>query len=557
MISEQITMFNIGLYPDPNSSDKALCEPDLIKWSQQTGGNYYWVQYPQDLYRVFESIFKDTGGYDPQTAGTPPKNGDPMMKVRLTNDIEVVPGSFRGSANSRPTRPANIGSNNRGLLLEWKAPVLELKLKQSWEVTFDVRSYRAGGSVDVIDQSESRVAYDRYDGSSGGRDPFERLTLKVLLPSPVLPSAPQGLKGNYDGDNVHLNWSPPLSDGYADILSYKIYRGMGQGEERPLASTNGPTTEYVDPDVANGFIFYYKVSAVNIVGEGNVSDETGVSAIERPRPPGIPKGIGTYISGESIAITWQAPADDGNSRITGYKLYRSVVPGEREFYQMVGPSDLTFIDGFGKPKTTFYYRVSAINKAGEGELSGEVSAVMPERDSSWQAPKVSIQVSIKDAATHEALAYAVVKLDSRSTVSADCWGHAEVANVSIDAHTLTVSKNGYVTLTTRVLVGGSGTEVYFYLMKKVEGGPGGRQPELAFDPQPIIMLVLCIILVEISSFMIMFKRSKKKGGPRWPDPTSFHPERRPEEPIYKSGYQMANTFLNRDRDAHFRGEYHE
>ena len=176
MVNAQILMFNIGLYPDPNSGDKANCEPDLQKWSQQTGGKYYWVQNPADLAQVYKDIAQ---ALSQDTAGTPPKSGAPMITFQLTNDISVVPNTFGGSANNKPTSPAAIVPNNRGLRLEWQAPVKELKIGQNWEVFFQIESFTIGKDIKVNDVSRSYVEYDRYDGSPGGSDKFEQLTVTV------------------------------------------------------------------------------------------------------------------------------------------------------------------------------------------------------------------------------------------------------------------------------------------------------------------------------------------------------------------------------------------
>lgn len=176
MINEQIKLFNIGLYPDPNSPDKQQCEPNLQKWSQQTMGKYYWVQNVSDLNNVYKDI-RNTLIQD--TAGTPPKGGAPMITFQLMNDISVVPRSFKGSTNYNPTNPAAIVPNNRGLRLEWATPIKELKIGQVWEVSFNVESFETGTGRKVNDVSRSFVEYDRFDGSPGGSDKFEQLTLNI------------------------------------------------------------------------------------------------------------------------------------------------------------------------------------------------------------------------------------------------------------------------------------------------------------------------------------------------------------------------------------------
>ena len=75
-------------------------------------------------------------------------------------------------------------------------------------------------------------------------------------------------------NSVQLLWSA-ASDGGAAISAYRIYRGTQPGGEdllNPIA-TVGNILSYTDSTATFGFTYYYKVSAVNVVGEGALSGE--------------------------------------------------------------------------------------------------------------------------------------------------------------------------------------------------------------------------------------------------------------------------------------------
>ncbi|HLF06823.1 MAG TPA: Ig-like domain-containing protein, partial [Thermoplasmata archaeon] len=116
-------------------------------------------------------------------AGKPPKTGAPMLVFKLTDDIEVVPNAFMCDSSTctspTPSNPAFIVPGNRGIRMEWNAPVKELRIKQYWQIEFGVRSYTNGSNVKVNDVANSFVQYDRYDGSPGGSDVFEQLYVTV------------------------------------------------------------------------------------------------------------------------------------------------------------------------------------------------------------------------------------------------------------------------------------------------------------------------------------------------------------------------------------------
>jgi hypothetical protein len=292
MINEQITLFNLGLYSDPNSSEKQRCEPQLQNWSQQTGGKYYWIQNPADLAQVYKDLAQEVI-YQP-ISGTPPRSGEPMVNFKLTWDIEVVPGSFRcgsGCTDPIPSSPKQIVHNNRGLWLQWKSPVSKLRIREIWEVTFIVRSFAIGANVKVNEVSESYVKYDRFDGSPGGNDRFDQITLKVNPsppppppppPRPNRPSVPMYVSAYPSKGAITLTWEPPESDGGARVQAYNIYRGTSANGKTLLTSAGPCDTAFIDENLTVGSMYYYRLSASNSNGEGDLSNE--VSAIAPAQP---------------------------------------------------------------------------------------------------------------------------------------------------------------------------------------------------------------------------------------------------------------------------------
>ncbi|MGC9014780.1 MAG: fibronectin type III domain-containing protein, partial [Thermoproteota archaeon] len=97
------------------------------------------------------------------------------------------------------------------------------------------------------------------------------------------PGAPQNLRATAGDKKVTLNWEPPSNNGYSAITNYKIYRGTSPGGETYL-TTVGNVTSYEDTSVTNGVTYYYKISAVNSVGEGPMSNEVSAT----PTPPSLP-----------------------------------------------------------------------------------------------------------------------------------------------------------------------------------------------------------------------------------------------------------------------------
>ena len=167
---------------------------------------------------------------------------------------------------------------------------------------------------------------------------------------------------------VHLAWSAP-SDGGAAITAYNLYRGTVAGATT-LYKSLGNVTSYDDATVTGGTRYYYRVAAVNSVGEGTQSSEasaTPAAPAQRPAAPAL-----TATADTAVHLSWSAPVD-GGAPITAYNLYRGIAAGATTLYKSLGNvtsyDDTTVTGG-----TRYYYRVAAVNSVGEGTQSSEASA---------------------------------------------------------------------------------------------------------------------------------------------------------------------------------------
>ena len=102
----------------------------------------------------------------------------------------------------------------------------------------------------------------------------------TITASPVAgspPGAPTGLTAGSGSAQVQLNWTAPASNGGVNITAYRVYRGTSSGGETLMTSGGcsglGNVLTCTDSGLTNGQTYFYKVSAVNAIGEGAQSNE--------------------------------------------------------------------------------------------------------------------------------------------------------------------------------------------------------------------------------------------------------------------------------------------
>jgi fibronectin type 3 domain-containing protein len=211
------------------------------------------------------------------------------------------------------------------------------------------------------------VGFDLCSGRGSWAD-------SALPPPPPTVPGPPAVTATGGNGAVHLTWNAPANGG-STISNYKIYKGTASGGETML-TTLGNVTSLDDTSVANGTTYYYKVSAVNGVGEGPLSSEASATPVAPPPPPpptvpGPPAVTATGGNGV-VHLTWNAPAN-GGSTISNYKIYKGTTSGSETVLTTLG--NVTSLDDTAVSNgTTYYYKVSAVNGVGEGPLSSEASA---------------------------------------------------------------------------------------------------------------------------------------------------------------------------------------
>jgi parallel beta-helix repeat protein len=193
----------------------------------------------------------------------------------------------------------------------------------------------------------------------------------VVIATSTVPSAPLNLQATAGNGQVSLSWSVPSSDGGSAITGYKVYRGTSSGGETYLTTALGKS--YINVGLTNGQKYYYKVSAVNLIGEGAKSSEVSAIPSSGVTVPAAPQSLEAIAGDCLINLSWQVPISDGGSPITNYLIYRGTSAGGEVLLVEIGNA-LSYSDVGLTNNITYYYKVSARNVIGIGAYSNEANA---------------------------------------------------------------------------------------------------------------------------------------------------------------------------------------
>ncbi len=263
--------------------------------------------------------------------------------------------------------------------------------------------------------------YRVYAINIAGRSPASNVANATT--DATVPAAPTNLSANASGTSqIDLSWRAPSFNGGSRITGYRIEFGeSGNGPWLALvANTLSGSTSYSDTGLAPATTRYYRVFAINAVGSGT---ESGVAnATTDATVPDAPTNlIATATEPTRIDLVWTAPAYDGGSPVTGYRI--EVSQDGAVWADLVRSTAVT-TTAYGHtglmPGSTRHYRVSAINFAGTGAPSNIATASTDDpRD---RAGRVNAEVLSHAAAAMTSSTVSAIASRAESFAASDPFG---------------------------------------------------------------------------------------------------------------------------------------
>ncbi len=307
-------------------------------------------------------------GTSPWTAtATATPVGSPESPGGLTAAVAPAAGVGAGQVRLTWTAPATNGV----AITDYLISVAESGT--SWTTVDDgvstATSFTVGGLVSGRDH-EFRVAAINSVGTGTWS-----ATVNATPAGP--PAAVAGLRVTDIGSGlVQLAWNQPAGNGSA-ISDYLVERSTDGVNWTSIDDGVSTATTATVTGLVNGTSYRFRVTAHNSVGDGPASDPIQAT------PAGTPAAVGQLsatvapdggVGSGQVKLAWSAPTDNGGSAVVDYVIERSTDGATWTTVNDGVSTATTFtVDGLTNG-TSYHFRVTARNSAGDGPASSTIEA---------------------------------------------------------------------------------------------------------------------------------------------------------------------------------------
>jgi fibronectin type 3 domain-containing protein len=363
---------SIGIRPTrpENLSVTSATETSIsLSWDAAVQANTYRIYRAGSNDGIFAQVgTSNTTSYNNTglTAGT-----TYYYKVAAYNTYGESSPSSDISAATKPSAPTDVTANattTDSITVRWNS-VNGAEGYYIYRSTISTGTYIQVGTSEASPYTDTSLAasttyYYKVSAynSSGESSQSSYISAIIIL-------APANLTAtSVTAASVTISWAS-----VSGATGYRVYRSSASTGTYTSVGTS-TTTSYNNTGLTAGTTYYYKVAAYNAYSEGVLSADISVTTIP-PMPTDV---IANIISATNITVSWNSV-----NGAVGYRIYRATT--STGTYTQVGTSTTTSYSDTGLTTfaTTYYYKVSAYNTAGEGSQSSFVTALRILSDNVW------------------------------------------------------------------------------------------------------------------------------------------------------------------------------
>ena len=249
------------------------------------------------------------------------------FSLRAVNDVGegavATVNATPQAAVTAPTAPRNLAASpgDARVTLTWSPPANDGGADLTgYEYRVDQGGWQNAGAADarsvvVSDLENGRSYAFSLRALNGGTQPGAAATVDATpQAAATAPTAPRDLAAAAGDTLVRITWNPPANDGGSAVTGYQYQVDQGDWKDAGAAAARS----VVVTGLENGRSYSFSLRAVNEIGPGAI--ET-VHATPRGAQtvPTAPRDLAAVAGDTLVRITWNPPADDGGSAVTGYQ----------------------------------------------------------------------------------------------------------------------------------------------------------------------------------------------------------------------------------------------